>query len=138
MQKRLEAMQQEDDDQVVVDSLVAENAAELPVRPARPAKPALPLKAYAGVYRDPWYGTITLAETKGGLTIRFDKSPSMTGSLEPWNGEVFKTRFTDRNIEDAFVTFETTDGKVSRITLKAFSPSADFSYDYHDLEFRPA
>jgi hypothetical protein len=36
------------------------------------------------------------------------------------------------------VTFEATDGKVSRITMKAFSPSADFSYDYHDLEFRPA
>ncbi len=114
------------------------NASNLPVRPAKPAKPALPLKAYAGVYRDPWYGTITIADAKGGLTIRFDKSPSMTGALEPWDGEVFKTRFTDRNIEDAFVTFETKDGKVSRITMKAFSPSADFSYDYHDLEFRPA
>ena len=29
------------------------------------------------------------------------------------------------------------DGKVERITMKAVSPLADFSYDYHDLLFRP-
>ena len=32
--------------------------------------------------------------------------------------------------------YETT-GKIERITMKAVSPLADFSYDYHDLEFRP-
>jgi hypothetical protein len=28
--------------------------------------------------------------------------------------------------------------KVARITMKAVSPLADFSYDYEDLEFAPA
>lgn len=28
-------------------------------------------------------------------------------------------------------------GKPSRITMKAVSPVANFSYDYHDLDFRP-
>jgi hypothetical protein len=30
------------------------------------------------------------------------------------------------------------DGKVERITMKAVSPLADFSYDYQDLLFTPA
>ena len=29
------------------------------------------------------------------------------------------------------------DGNVDRITMKAVSPLADFSYDYHDLLFTP-
>ena len=29
------------------------------------------------------------------------------------------------------------DGNVDRITMKAVSPLADFSYDYHDLLFAP-
>jgi hypothetical protein len=29
------------------------------------------------------------------------------------------------------------DGKVDRVTMKAVSPIADFSYDYHDLLFTP-
>jgi hypothetical protein len=29
------------------------------------------------------------------------------------------------------------EGNVDRVTMKAVSPIADFSWDYHDLEFRP-
>ena len=29
------------------------------------------------------------------------------------------------------------DGKVDRVTMKAASPLADFSYDYQDLAFTP-
>jgi CubicO group peptidase (beta-lactamase class C family) len=117
---------------------MAQNADALPKRPSGPAAPSLPLSAYAGVYRDPWYGTITVTEAKGALAIRFDKSPAMKGPLQPWTGDIFKTQFPDRNIEDALVSFETAGGKVTRITMKAYSPSADFSYDYHDLDFAPA
>ena len=30
------------------------------------------------------------------------------------------------------------EGKVDRVTMKAVSPIADFSYDYQDLDFAPA
>jgi CubicO group peptidase (beta-lactamase class C family) len=124
-QKRIAASSQRDTD-------------ALPKRPAPARAPSLPLKAYAGTYRDPWYGTITITEARGKLALKFDKTPSMHGALEPWDGEVFKTRFVDRNIEDALVTFETDGKAVTRITMKAYSPSADFSFDYHDLDFKPA
>ena len=62
----------------------------------------------------------------------------MTGPLEHWQYDSFVTQFTDKSIEPAHVTFNLdADGKVERITLKAVSPLADFSYDYQDLTFTP-
>lgn len=114
-----------------------DNTQALPARPSPARAPGLPLAAYAGVYRDPWYGAVTVRLSGAGLTIGFDKTPAMTGPLQPWDGEVFKTAFPDRNIEDALVTFETDGTRVTRMTMTPFSPSADFSYDYQDLDFRP-
>lgn len=107
---------------------------------ARPAasKPSLPLSGYAGTYADPWYGPITIAEQGGGLVIDFTQTPGMTGPLEPWAHNTFVARFKHPQAEPAYVTFSlTAEGRVERIAMKAFSPLADFSYDYHDLDFRP-
>ena len=106
------------------------------------AKPSLPLEAYAGVYRDPWYGTVTIsvvapAGKRGGKTkglhVSFDKTPALRGKLEPFDGEVFRTVFDDRAQEDAFFTFDLKHGRVVSALVKAVSPLADFSYDYQDL-----
>lgn len=101
------------------------------------AKPSLPLAAYAGVYRDPWYGTVTIGLTgKGkaqGLTVSFDKTPALRGKLKPFDGETFQTVFDDRTQEDAFFSFDLKDGKVVSALVRAVSPLADFSYDYQDL-----
>ncbi len=107
---------------------------------AQPAKigPSLPLARYAGTYADPWYGNIEIAQAKDGLTIDFKSTPRMGGPLEHWQYDTFVTRFTDRTIEPAYVTFALdAAGKVDRITMQPVSPLADFSYDYQDLLFRP-
>jgi hypothetical protein len=62
----------------------------------------------------------------------------MKARLEHWQYDTFRTAFTDKAIEPAYVTFSLdADGKVDRVTMKAVSPLADFSYDYHDLLFTP-
>ena len=100
--------------------------------------PSLPVARYAGVYKDPWYGRIAIGQGKDGLTIEFTETPRMAGKLEHYQYDTFITRFDDAAIEPAYVTFGLdADGKVERITMKAVSPLADFSYDYHDLLFRP-
>ena len=107
---------------------------------AQPAKagPSLPLSRYVGEYADPWYGPIHIREANGRLTIDFPRSRGMNGTLEHWQYDTFRTRFADKQIEPAFVTFAIgPDGKVERVTMKAVSPIADFSYDYQDLEFTP-
>ncbi|MES2136932.1 MAG: serine hydrolase [Pseudomonadota bacterium] len=101
--------------------------------------PSLPLERYAGTYSDPWYGNIVVARRGPGLTIDFKSTPRMEGPLEHWQYDTFITRFTDRNIEPAYVTFSLdADGKVARVTMKPVSPTADFSFDYQDLLFIPA
>jgi hypothetical protein len=107
---------------------------------ATPAKvgPSLPLERYVGTYADPWYGNIEVAQSDGKLTIDFKSTPRMGGALEHWQYDSFITRFDDKTIEPAYVTFGlNADGKVERITMKAVSPLADFSYDYQDLSFTP-
>jgi CubicO group peptidase (beta-lactamase class C family) len=107
---------------------------------AKPAKvgPSLALARYTGTYADPWYGSIDIAQVKGKLTIDFKSTPRMGGALEHWQYDSFVTRFDDKSIEPAYVTFGlNADGQVERITMKAVSPLADFSYDYQDLLFTP-
>ena len=77
---------------------------------------------------------MTVSRAGQGLRIRFDKTPVLSGALEPFDGDTFRTRFDDRAQEDAFVTFQLEGGKITGATMKAVSPIADFSFDYHDLK----
>ena len=103
--------------------------------------PSLPLSGYAGVYRDPWYGTATISMDKshgGALEISFDRSPGMRGTLEHVQYDTFRTHWAMPDVEDAYVTFALDpDGGIGRMTMKAVSPLADFSWDYQDLRFVP-
>jgi hypothetical protein len=125
-----------------------EAAARIDAEQSAGAAPSLPLDAYAGTWRDPWYGDIEIyegvmaspssdrprgIETRTGLGLRFTRSPALNGPLEPYNGETFRTRFPDRREEDAFITFEIEDGRPVRATMRGVSPDIDFSYDYQDL-----
>ena len=103
-----------------------------------PSKPTLALAKYAGRYVDAWYGAIAIESDPKGLTINFTNTPNMGGRLQHWQYDTFIARFDDKGIEPAYVTFGLgADGKVERITMKAVSPLADFSFDYQDLLFTP-
>lgn len=103
------------------------------------SKPSLPASGYAGEYADAWYGPISIAERGGRLRIDFKQTPNMAGTLSHWQYDTFRVDWDDASIEPAYATFALdAEGKVARITLKAVSPLADFSYDYHDLLFLPA
>jgi CubicO group peptidase (beta-lactamase class C family) len=102
------------------------------------SKPSLPAAGYAGHYADPWYGPIDVVESNGQLSIDFRQTPGMVAPLEHWAYDTFVARWPDPLIEPAYVTFALdAAGKPSRITMKAYSPVADFSFDYHDLEITP-
>ena len=99
--------------------------------------PSLPLERYAGTYRDPWYGEITIAPAGNGLTISFDHTPLLTGTLEHWQHDTFVAKWKDRELRaDAFVTFSlNADGTIDTMRMRAVSPDTDFSYDFQDLRF---
>jgi CubicO group peptidase (beta-lactamase class C family) len=99
--------------------------------------PSLPLAAYAGRYRDPWYGDVVVTTKGGKLWIDFTPTPVFKSVLEPWGPDAFRTRFARDAGEDAVVRFEIKDGKVAGVSMKPLSPLADFSYDYQHLAFVP-
>ena len=108
---------------------------------AKPAKigPSMPLANYLGEYTDPWYGTIKVTRAGKGLAVDFPHSKGMEGPLTHYQYDTFKTNPALKWVEPAYVTFSIgADGKVDRVTMKAISPAADFSWDYHDLLFTPA
>jgi CubicO group peptidase (beta-lactamase class C family) len=101
--------------------------------------PSLPPAGYAGNYVDPWYGPIEIREQAGALAIEFLQTPGMKGPLEHWAYDTFIVRWSNPMIEPAYVTFALdAQGKPERISMKAVSPVADFSFDYHDLSFTPS
>lgn len=102
-------------------------------------KSSLPMSAYAGTYADPWYGTMTVSMRPGNeLWVVFDRTPNMDGPLEHVADDTFRAHWTERGIEDAYVTFKVENGRIGSIAMKPVSPLADFSFDYQDLHFRPA
>lgn len=102
-------------------------------------KSSLPMAGYAGTYADPWYGTVTVRVRPGNkLWINFDRTPNMNGPLEHVADDTFHAHWTERGIEDAYVTFKVDDGRITSMAMQPVSPLADFSFDYQDLHFRPA
>ncbi|MGF6712400.1 CubicO group peptidase (beta-lactamase class C family) [Luteibacter sp. W1I16] len=106
---------------------------------AKGSKPSLPLDGYAGTYRDPWYGDVTVAKQGGKLVMTFSKTAQLTGTLEPWQHDTFIARWNDRSLNgDAFVNFALDpDGKVREVRMEPVSPLTDFSFDFQDLRLAP-
>ena len=72
------------------------------------------------------------------MKIRLEHTYALAGPLEHVRFDTFVARWADRSLEDAYVTFAlNADGAIDRMTMKAVSPLADFSFDYPDLLFKP-
>lgn len=101
--------------------------------------PSLSLSAYAGTYRDAWYGDISIAMEADRLVMRFGHTPSLVGDLEHWQHDTFVVRWRARETRaDAFVTFALNpDGSIERAKMAPVSPATDFSFDFQDLELVP-
>lgn len=125
----------------IVDDMVAGGQKAMKASPEEvhpDSKSALPIAAYSGVYRDPWYGTATISSRGGKLWMRFDLTPRMEGPLTHVAGDTFRVDWSDKTIEAAYVKFDVAGGRVSHVEMRPVSPLADFSFDYRDLNFAPS
>jgi CubicO group peptidase (beta-lactamase class C family) len=117
----------------------ADTVAEAAAARAADSTPSLPLEAYAGTYRDPWYGDVHISLSDDGvLHFRSDRNAPLQGPLEHFQHDTFIARWTNRQLmADAYVSFALSpEGGIERIRMKAVSPMTDFSYDFHDLDLR--
>ncbi len=125
-------------------AFVADEAEAAEAARATGTQPSLPLEAYAGTYRDPWYGEVTLALDGDGrrprLAIRFEHTPLLVGHLEHWHHDTFVVRWSDRTLRaDAYMTFALDhDGTIREVRMAPTSSAVDFSFDFQDLVLTPA
>lgn len=103
------------------------------------SRPSLPQAAYAGHYRDAWYGDVVVEERDGKLRMRFTHTPDLVGTLEHWQYDTFVVRWDNRTLlADAYVTFTLkADGVIDEVKMAAVSSQTDFSFDFQDLLLKP-
>lgn len=114
-------------------------AREAAIEKARLAgtRPSLPLKAFAGTWRDAWYGDVVLTEEGEGFALDMRPSPSFKAKVTHWHLDTWKATFQDRTVPDALLTFQVgPEGQPVGLRMQPFSPAADFSYDYANLDLR--
>jgi CubicO group peptidase (beta-lactamase class C family) len=93
---------------------------------------------YLGTYWDPWLGDVTISLKNGKPWFDSKRSPKLTGEVLPYKANTFIVKWRDRSMDaDAYMSFiMDTEGRASGFTMKAISPLTDFSYDFHDLDFK--
>lgn len=102
---------------------------------AAASRRSLPLSAYAGRYRDAWYGDVLVSVEQQGLRLRFARTARLDGPLVAAAGtDHFIARWNDRTLNaDADAKFVVSGGKVRELQLRRASPLTASAYDYQDL-----
>jgi hypothetical protein len=72
-------------------------------RRVKGTRPSLPLARYAGTYADSLYGPVRITLANGALTLR--TSSTSYGTLEPWEYDTFRVRWSDRWRDPSLATF---------------------------------
>jgi len=126
-------------DKARTDSLLKVEAQKTESKRNTDSRPSLPLKNYAGLYTDAWYGDVRIDCVNDALVMTFTHTPSLLGDLQHWQYDTFVVRWRDRELRaDAFITFALTpDGRIDQAKMEAVSSATDFSFDFHDLLLKP-
>lgn len=87
-----------------------------------------------GVYRDPWFGEVSVCAREGGVQFVAAKSPRLAGTLMQVANRLL-VDWRDESVDvDAWLDFSTDQGTAVMLMTKV-DPEADFSFDFEDLRF---
>jgi hypothetical protein len=99
----------------------------------RPASVA-EMRPWLGVWRDPWFGEVSVCPAGGGVEWRARKSPRMHARVSLLGGRHL-LHWEDPGVDvDAWLEFAGT-GKARTLRMAKVDPEGDFSSDYEDLAF---
>ena len=93
---------------------------------------------FVGVYNDPWFGDVSIAQQDKTYRISCKNSPRLKGELLPFSNNTFIVKWDDRSYDaDAYLILNYDEnGKAESAKLKAISDITDFSFDFDDLDLR--
>lgn len=95
-----------------------------------------PLESYAGLYRDAWFGDVSIEMRGDELWFASAKSPRMLGRLWPFDEHTFYAYWNDRTLEaDSWVNFTIdAEGNVDRFGMVPVWDDSD--WDLSDLDLQ--
>lgn len=101
-------------------------------------KASLNPTTYTGNYKDVWFGEVTISKSSNGLFFQSANSPKLRGQMSFYKDSTYVVKWQDRTLDaDAFVSFNLDkNGKATGFKMQAISPLTDFSFDFHDLDFK--
>lgn len=103
---------------------------------ARQAASVQAMKAWLGVYRDPWFGEARVCSKDGQVRFASEKSPMLAGRVMRSGTRLLVDWDKDSVDAEAWLDFHEADGSSpTQLTMAKVDPEADFSYDYEDLAF---
>jgi hypothetical protein len=90
-----------------------------------------------GVWRDPWFGTVSICMRGDAVRFASAKSPLLTGTLMHVGQRVLIDWDDDRVDAEAWLVITDDNArKPAILTMTKVDPSADFSFDFEDLSFK--
>jgi CubicO group peptidase (beta-lactamase class C family) len=120
-------------DELEVGRQVASSAPNQ-LQPGMPVEPD-GVRELLGVYRDPWFGEVSVCPRDSGVQFVAAKSPRLVGTLVQTNGRVL-VDWRDESVDvDAWLDFSTEHGGTPVMLMTKVDPEADFSFDFEDLRF---
>ena len=87
------------------------------------------LASSTGLYRDPWFGEISLCPRDGEVRFASVKSPALTGTVMRL-GQRYFVHWDGHGNLDAWLDFQP-----GKLRMAKLDPQGDFSSDYEDLDF---
>jgi CubicO group peptidase (beta-lactamase class C family) len=95
--------------------------------------PSLPLSAYAGEYRDEYYGDCIVVVDGEKLAFNFDPTPLFKGTLEHWHYDTFRLHWGSKMMLPSGTAQFVLDANGKVTELKIDVPNPDF--DFTELKF---
>ncbi|MEP6511850.1 MAG: membrane dipeptidase [Dokdonella sp.] len=114
----------------------ASERASAPDTSVRRAATTAEMAPWLGVWRDPWFGEVSLCERAGVLRFIAQKSPLLSGTVMRVGTRNLVAWDADSVDAEPWLTFAAPNGKQpAMLTLAKVDPDADFSFDFEDLAF---
>jgi len=103
------------------------------LQPGTPVEPET-MRDVLGVYKDPWFGEVSVCPRESGVQFTAAKSPRLAGALMQVAGRVL-VDWQDESVDvDAWLDFSR-EQATPVMSMTKVDPEADFSFDFEDLRF---
>ncbi|MFM2139279.1 MAG: hypothetical protein RJA57_1586 [Bacteroidota bacterium] len=95
-----------------------DSLATLQARVDRKLQPPVPIQEFTGTYTHPVYGRITIVQTPGGLTCRFQQHPDLFGVMDYMDDNTFRLTYSHSGYGIHPMKFTMKDGKPYSVEVR--------------------